>query len=343
MTAERVRRNPRDRASMRRAAPRAQPQETASVRDLADGTPLVAVLIEGGTGALTQTDAGALAFGRKLAGLQGHGLLAISLSPDLPAGLGAAGVDRVAVAPATPDAVARGLAGAWDAFDLVHAVAFDGTAGAEVLRRCAALTGRALRANVAALDAEGCLCLEDAGRRERRRDAAPLLIALPDRNRPDPGDPEPGAACAVDLPAVPADPDAPVERGLERASPDALPLTEADLVLSAGAGVTDWDLFHRLAHALDAAIGGSRVVCDAGHLARDRQVGISGTVVSPRCYVALGISGAGQHLQGIEASRQVVAVNSDPHAPIIGRADLAIVAESGALMQALLTRLEPPA
>lgn len=113
------------------------------------------------------------------------------------------------------------------------------------------------------------------------------------------------------------------------------PLAEAELIASAGDGVTDWQAFHDLAQLLNATVGGSRQVCDRGLLPRDRQVGASGTLVAPKAYLAFGISGAPQHLQGIERCQRVVAVNTDLHAKMIERADLAIVADAQAIMPAL--------
>jgi electron transfer flavoprotein alpha subunit len=118
--------------------------------------------------------------------------------------------------------------------------------------------------------------------------------------------------------------------------PDRLPLGETDFIISAGNGVTDWNAFSELAGLLGATRGGSRVVCDAGHLARDRQIGASGTVVTARCYLAFGIAGAPQHLQGITEVRHVIAVNTDLHAEMIKRADLAIVADAQKVMPALI-------
>ena len=104
--------------------------------------------------------------------------------------------------------------------------------------------------------------------------------------------------------------------------------------------MSDWAAFHRLAAWLGAAEAGSRVVCDEGHLPRDRQVGASGTVVEPLAYLAFGISGAPQHLQGIVRCERVVAVNADPHAPMIQRADLAIVGDVQQVMPALAELIE---
>jgi len=99
--------------------------------------------------------------------------------------------------------------------------------------------------------------------------------------------------------------------------------------------VSDWQIFHEVAAALGAAEGGSRVVCDAGLLPRDRQVGASGSLVEPRCYLAFGIAGAPQHLQGIVRCERVLAVNTDLHAEMVKRADLAVIADAQAVMPAL--------
>ena len=77
-----------------------------------------------------------------------------------------------------------------------------------------------------------------------------------------------------------------------------------------------------------------------GSLSRDRQVGASGTSVEARCYFAFGISGAPQHLQGITRCENVIAINTDPHAPMMKRADLAIVADAQAVMPALARLLK---
>ncbi|MDJ0933000.1 FAD-binding protein [Breoghania sp.] len=84
---------------------------------------------------------------------------------------------------------------------------------------------------------------------------------------------------------------------------------------------------------------GSWVVCDQGHLPGERQVGAFGILVTAGCYFALGISGAPQHLQGITRVGSVIAVNTDLHAEMIKRADLAIVADAQAVMPALLRLL----
>ena len=124
--------------------------------------------------------------------------------------------------------------------------------------------------------------------------------------------------------------------GVQAGDPQTLALEEADFILAAGNGVTDLPLFHSLALEVGAAVGASRVAVDDGRFARAQQIGATGKTVSASGYLALGISGAVQHLQGIKDCRHVIAVNLDASAPIARRADLTVVEDSAALMQALL-------
>lgn len=130
------------------------------------------------------------------------------------------------------------------------------------------------------------------------------------------------------------------DMGFAEIDANRIPLAEADFICSAGNGVSDWETFHRMSQLLGATEGGSRVACDLGQLSRDKQVGASGTLVEPRCYLAFGISGAPQHLQGIERCERVVAVNTDMHAQMIKRADLAIVADAQEVMPALVKMVQ---
>ena len=107
-------------------------------------------------------------------------------------------------------------------------------------------------------------------------------------------------------------------------------LSAAEIIVSVGRGIKESDnipLVQQLAEALGAELAASRPICDAGWLPMERQVGSSGQTVAPKMYMAVGISGAIQHLVGMKGSRTIVAINKDPNAPIFEVADYGIVGD----------------
>jgi electron transfer flavoprotein alpha subunit len=108
----------------------------------------------------------------------------------------------------------------------------------------------------------------------------------------------------------------------------AVDLTQAEIIVSVGRGIKEQkniDLARQLAEALGGELAASRPICDSGWLPMDRQIGSSGQTVAPKLYLALGISGAIQHIVGMKGARTIIAINKDSEAPIFEIADFAVV------------------
>jgi electron transfer flavoprotein alpha subunit len=138
----------------------------------------------------------------------------------------------------------------------------------------------------------------------------------------------------VDAASIRQKPEAPF-----RQAKQAVDLSQAERIVSVGRGIKEQaniELAQKLAQAIGAEIAASRPICDAGWLPMERQVGSSGQTVAPKLYLALGISGAIQHLVGMKGSHTIVAINKDPDAPIFEVADFGIVGDLFEIVPALI-------
>ena len=145
------------------------------------------------------------------------------------------------------------------------------------------------------------------------------------------------ASVAIDGSKIRQKPEAPFKEAKQ-----AVDLSQAERIVAVGRGIKGQEhlkLAQDLARAMGAELAASRPICDAGWLPMDRQIGSSGQTVAPKLYVALGISGAIQHLVGMKGARTIVAINKDPEAPIFEIADYGIVGDLFEVVPAMIAEL----
>jgi electron transfer flavoprotein alpha subunit len=142
----------------------------------------------------------------------------------------------------------------------------------------------------------------------------------------------------LDAAAIRQKPEAPFQQAKQ-----AVDLSQAERIVSVGRGIKEQANIHvaeELARAIGAEIAASRPICDAGWLPMERQVGSSGQTVAPKLYLALGISGAIQHLVGMKGASTIVAINKDPDAPIFEVADYGIVGDLFEVVPAIIAAVK---
>jgi electron transfer flavoprotein alpha subunit len=305
----------------------------------------VAVVPDMVGGRLSSHDRDLLGLAHGLAGNKGA-VLAVIFGEHKETTFDTAGVDRLLILEGnaftgySPEQRVQGLRAVDNQFDPHHWLLPDSrNGGGELGRRFAASLGERPSTRVWQVAGEQCIGRAGAGAQDLLRPVSRLILAQ--------------AECAEPVSetrheALPVELSTAVVRSLPRiedlgavaVDPALIPMSEAEFIFSGGNGVKDWPLFHRTAVALGATEGASRVAVDDGFMMRDRQVGASGTWVTARVYVAVGISGAIQHLQGIGACDKVVAINLDPTCDMIKRADLSVIGESSAILEALMEAVD---
>lgn len=179
-----------------------------------------------------------------------------------------------------------------------------------------------------------CVCRASASTQDLTRELPRVILALPEC-----AEPVSDTLHAVNEVSLTRQPVEPLQRiqdlGTVAVDPASVSLAEAEFILSGGNGIRDWDGFHQTARILGATEGASRVAVDDGFMPRDRQVGATGTWVTARVYMAVGISGAIQHLQGIQSCDKVICINTDSGCDMVKRADLAVIGDSTEILAEL--------
>jgi electron transfer flavoprotein alpha subunit len=295
-------------------------------------------------GRLTTHDRDLLGLAHKLAGSEGA-VLAVVFGEHKESSFDTAGVDRLLQFEGTvysgyaPEQQVQALTAIERQFAPRHWLLPDSrSGGGELGRRLAAQLGERPATRVWQVTDAHCIGRAGAGQQDLQRPLARVILAASECAEPVSETRHEALAISLDnevarcLPRI-------EDLGAVAVDPAATPMAEAEFILSGGNGVKDWDLFHRTAQALGATEGASRVAVDDGYMARNRQVGATGTWVTARVYLAVGISGAIQHLQGIGACDKVVAVNLDAGCDMIKRADLSVIGDSAAILAALIERM----
>ncbi|MHC6223551.1 electron transfer flavoprotein subunit alpha [Pseudomonas sp. X10] len=315
------------------------------LHQVADPAFYIAVVPDMVGGRLGSHDRDLLGLAHSLAGSDGA-VLAVVFGEHKESNFSTAGVDRLLVIDGeqyqgyAPEQLVQGLRAVDNQFAPRHWLLPDSrTGGGELGRRLAAALGERPATRVWQVKDGQCIGRAGAGQQDLQRSVPRLILAA--------------AECAEPVSetrheALPVELSTTVARSLSRiddlgpvaVDPAAIAMAEAEFIVSGGNGVKDWDLFHRATVALGATEGASRVAVDDGFMPRNRQVGATGTWVTARVYVAVGISGAIQHLQGIGACDKVVAVNMDPGCDMIKRADLSVIGDSSAILQALIEAVD---
>ncbi|MGP7999296.1 MAG: electron transfer flavoprotein subunit alpha/FixB family protein [Streptosporangiaceae bacterium] len=316
-------------------------------------------LVELDADGLTDASLRALTFARRLAG-SGAGLCAVlfGAAGRVPAGLlGDYGVteayviEPAALAGYAPQAWARTLEGLASVTVASAVVAAGTERGQEVLAHLGALTGQPMAANCISAEtaADGTLAvarqrwagllIEDA-----ILDGLPALLTVAtDAVLPVPAEvPVAGPEVHVHEPDL-APADLLVRAEISAAQGGGASLATARVVVGGGRGVGGPDGFaplEELAGLLGGVVGVSRVVTSEGWRPHTQQVGQTGTKITPELYLACGISGAIQHMAGCASAKHIVAVNTDPGAPILSRADYAVIGDLAEVIPALVAAIK---
>lgn len=325
----------------RRSAPAQQPSVELPLHSVGQPDYLIAVVVDLAAGRLSGHDKDVLGQAHQLiAEMGGQGaVLAIAFGEARDTDFGLAGADRLLHLEAFSGYCPEQKLAVLEAVEAEHQPRYwlfpdSVQGGADLGRRLAVRLGIRPATHAWQVSTDHTICRGGRNRIDWQRPTPRLLLlaeecALPVSDTRH--EAKPLAAPVVDRVDNRIEDLGPVE-----VDPSQIALAEAEFIVSAGNGVRDWAQFHQVATTLGATEGASRVAVDDGHMPRFRQVGATGTWVTARVYLAVGISGAIQHLQGIGQCDKVIAINMDPGCDMVKRADLSVIGDSQTILAELL-------
>jgi electron transfer flavoprotein alpha subunit len=317
----------------------------------------IGILIESGEEGVKQTNFGVITAARRKANGTLFAFLVNGDAPASKAALETYGIQKIVgvSAPAAefgarPELQAAALAAAVRHFKIAGLLGAASPKGRDLLARVAAVLDAPLVQDCLNVDIEEGIVTKShfSGRTTAtlRLKGSPLICSLrPNCVEPVPA---PGSAAVEDFPALLSDPGRIHVKEIRKSSAGATDLAEANIIISGGRAIgapENYQMLRDCAAALGAAVGASRAAVDAGYAPHSMQVGQTGRTVSPKLYIACGVSGAVQHFAGMKTSKVIVAINSDKDAPIFGKSNYGILGDMfevvPALTEALRKRRQP--
>lgn len=308
----------------------------------------VGVLLETAGGTVKASNFGAITAARTSGSSEVFGLVLGENGTACQATAGQYGVSKVIEITAgsgdllqNPQLQAHALIAAMNAYELSAMVGICSPAANDLMARAAAIADAPLALDCVAVDLEKQIVKKShfSGKTVAtiRLVGDVMICGL----RPNTVEPE-EAPCEASVVRFTADsnllPEQPVIMEIKGSSTDEVDLTEAEIIVTAGrpiAAAENFEMIRALADLLGAAVGASRAAVDAGYAPHRIQVGQTGKTVSPKLYIACGLSGSVQHFAGMKTSKTIVAINMDPHAPIFGKCDYGILGDIFEVVPAL--------
>ena len=311
----------------------------------------IGVLIETKDGEVKKTTLGVLTLARQDPGGEVYALL---LDPDVEGCRGLLkqyGADRIvairtqeAEIASFPEGQAAALASSVDHFQLDALLGSSGLAGRDLLARVASLRGAPLVLDCLHVDlARGVVRKSHFSGRataDLRLNGRPWILGIRPNAVPERVDPRPGEI--VEYKVAAPFPKRMAIRGVRRGDAGGPDVSEAEIVISGGRAMgsaENFQILRECASLLGAAVGASRAAVDAGYAPHALQVGQTGKTVSPRLYIACGISGSVQHFAGMKTSKVIVGINKDKDAPIFQKCDYGLLGDLFDVVPALTKAL----